>query len=229
MATARKSNSGKRTPRRVVDSAGPERLCALTRQKRPTGELLRFVLSPEGEVVPDLRCKLPGRGMWLLASRAVIEDAQRKNVFARNFRQKTEFAGNLADAIYDLARIDALHRLSLANKAGLVITGYEKIKTALARGRVQWLLHASEAAHNGSDKLNRIIVSRGGAMEKTGGSAKRGAVLGALFTGEELSLALGRKNVIHIGLERGEMANRFALALQRAADFARPTAKPPTA
>ena len=135
--------------------------------------------------------------------------------------------------IEKLTRIDALRTLSLANKAGHVITGYEKIKRALAKGDVKWLLHAMEASRNGSDKLDRYFgPSREERKDEDNQLSRDTPVTGdpidhknipgilrALFTGDELSLALGRSNVIHMGLKRGEMAKRFTLAHQKYGAF----------
>ena len=177
------------------------------------------MLSPDHIVTPDLRCKLPGRGLWLCADRPTIEEAVKKKLFARGFRQKALANSDLADIIHKLSRNEALHILSLANKAGLVITGYEKIKRALAKGDVKWLLHAIEASHNGSDKLDRYFAPRDDEQMEAEDRQPIFAVLASLFTGDELSLALGRSNVIHIGLKQGAMARRLPYALQRIAAF----------
>ncbi len=182
-------------------------------------KLIRFVLSPEQVVTPDLRCKLPGRGLWLSASREVIEQAVKKNLFARGFRTKIIVKDNLADTIYELTRNDAIASLSLANKAGLVITGYEKIKRALAKGDVKYLLHASGAANNGTQKLDRFFLQPLEPPEQSPDHEQIPPLLKDLFTGDELSLALGRPNVIHIGLKRGKLARRFAFAVQKTAAF----------
>ena len=206
------------------------RQCALTKSHLPKTQMIRFVLSPDLLVTPDLRCKLPGRGLWLKADRSTIELAVKKNVFARGFRKKIVVKDDLADKIEEMSRKNALQLLSLANKAGLVITGYEKIRKALAKGHVKWLLHAKEAARNGSDRLDRYFAP---ALDKAGQEHQKGSKdqdggenvdqiappLPDLFTGEELSLALGRANVIHIGLKHGELARHFVVALQRTLAF----------
>ncbi len=209
------------------------RQCALTREKCPTDELVRFVLSPEHVVTPDLRCKLPGRGLWLRANRATVDQAVKKKLFARGFKKKALASDDLVDMIEKLTRSAALDCLSLANKAGLVITGYEKIKRALAKGDVKWLLHAMEASRNGSDKLDRYFAPSRQEQEDEEDLVDAdivepddpndlkitNGILSALFTGDELSLALGRSNVIHIGLKRGEMAKRFTFALKKCVAF----------
>jgi predicted RNA-binding protein YlxR (DUF448 family) len=180
----------------------------------PETELLRFVLSPTGEVTPDIKRKLPGRGVWIEARRAVIEQAMQRKHFARAFRQAASVPEDLAVLVEKLLHKEALSRLSLANKAGLVLTGYEKIRDAINKGLIGWLLHASDASENGSLKLDRRLTPD---LAQT--TASFSGVLPSLFTAEELSLALGRGNVVHIGLKRGEAARRFQDALIKAAHY----------
>ncbi|MCF6199971.1 MAG: hypothetical protein L3J67_11375, partial [Hyphomicrobiaceae bacterium] len=121
--------------------------------------------------------------------------------------------------IYELTRNDAISCLSLANKAGLVITGYEKVKRALTKGDVKYLLHANGAALNGTQKLDRFFLQPEEPTEQSLDHQRINPLLKDLFTGDELSLALGRSNVIHIGLKRGKLTRRFAFAVQKTAAF----------
>ena len=207
-----------RTPRQGRKHV-PQRQCALTKAVLPVDQLVRFVLSPEQMVTPDLHHRLPGRGLWLRAERRYVEQATKKDCFARGFRKKVVASANLADTIYELSKNDAMQRLSLANKAGLVITGYEKLRDALARGRISWLLHAREAAAGGTRKLDAFFSMKQGDPQGQGAVPLSGGVLPALFTGAQLSLALGRENVIHVGLKAGGAVDRFVAALQRAVAF----------
>lgn len=223
IGTKTRTGNKKRHSRREL----PQRQCALTKTRQPIDQLMRFVLSPDHVVTPDLRCKLPGRGLWLSADRTTIEQALKKNLFERGFRKKIVVNDDLADNICELARMDALASLSLANKAGRVITGFEKIKRALVKGEVKWLLHAMEAAQNGAGKLDRACVPAPMQdkkslvqTEKQQGTKAAPVVLESFFTSEQLSLALGRTNVIHIGLKPGELARRFAFAVRKTAAFA---------
>lgn len=179
------------------------------------------MLSPHAIVTPDIRRKLPGRGLWLRASRVTLDEAMRRNIFAKGFRAPAKTPADLADVVDRLLRKDAIDALSLANKAGLVITGYEKIRDAIAKGRVEWLLHARDAAASGCERLDRAAGHRAAEDDTTKpGSVEPGlSVLPQLFTAAELSLALGRENVVHVGLKRGEAARRFRLALLKAVAF----------
>src|SRR5437588_11375281 len=64
------------------------RMCAVSREVRPIDELIRFVVSPDGQIVPDLKRKLPGRGMWITASRGVVAEAVRRHQFSRAFKRE---------------------------------------------------------------------------------------------------------------------------------------------
>jgi len=190
------------------------RQCALSRKHLPTRCLVRFVLSPDNVPVPDLRCKLPGRGMWLSARRSIVREAAKKNVFARSFRKPVKISDDLPALVEKLMRKDALSALSLANKAGLVITGYEKIRAAIGRDRIGWLFHARDASPDGVKRLDRLMkkamagqgARQGGGQDGTETPASDqtspDGILPPLFACEELSLALGRENVIHVAIRK---------------------------
>jgi len=222
-ATEQKTGSATRPPRPVKKGAEPmTRMCALTRKQGAADKLVRFVLSPDSEVTPDLKRRLPGRGVWLSTRRSVIAEAVKRKLFARSFRQQAKADAALPELVESLLKKEALNALSLANKAGLVITGYEKLREAIGNERIRSLLHALDAADNGADRLDRMISHQGNAQvrnEDEGEGAKASScaspVLPRLFTADELSLALGRGNVVHVGMKQGQAAKRFEQALLR--------------
>jgi uncharacterized protein len=121
------------------------RLCAATRTVRPVSDLMRFVVGPNGEAVPDVKGKLPGRGIWVTATRDALGEAIRRRVFARGFKREVRLPGDFverAEALLERAVLDAL---AVVGKAGLVATGFAKAEAALERGQVVALLHAAEA------------------------------------------------------------------------------------
>jgi len=185
-----------------------DRTCIVTRQIRDADELLRFVRAPGGEVVPDLECRLPGRGVWVGLSRVLLESAVSRHLFARGFRQGCTVDPELPQRTAELLRKRALQMLSLANKAGDVVSGFAKVEQLLHSGKAGVLIAASDGAGDGKAKLCRI-----------------GAPLGCKMTGNfnsgELGLALGRTNVIHAALKRGGLAEKFAAAADRLAAFER--------
>lgn len=175
---------------------GPERLCALTRTVQPLENLIRFAAAPDGTIVPDLERKLPGRGVSVEASMEAVAAAAKANVFAKSLKRSVRVPDDLAGQVEDLMVKRLVSALSLANKAGLAVTGFTKVEVALGAGEITVLLHGRDAADDGRDKLERKFKRI--AAEK--GSAA--PVLG-LLTIEQLSLAIGRPNVVHAGLKRG--------------------------
>ncbi len=182
------------------------RACALSRARRPKDELIRFVLGPDGTIVPDLKEKLPGRGVWLTAAHDVVADAAKRNVFSRALKTPVKVPEGLAGRIDQLLAEAALRALALANKAGEVVFGNAKVEEAVGKGRVLSLIHAKEAAEDGCRKLDG--KARGMRGE---GPIPAIRVLGA----DELGLASGRTNVIHAALIQGGAARNVLAAASR--------------
>ncbi len=136
---------------------GTERSCALSRKRKPVSELIRFVVGPAGEAVPDIKRKLPGRGIWIDATRAAVEESVKRNVFARGFKRDVKAARDLADQTERLLESAALDALSIAGKAGLVTGGFAKVEAALGHDGVLALIHASDAAADGKRKLSGAL------------------------------------------------------------------------
>jgi uncharacterized protein len=180
------------------------RMCAVSREVRPVDELIRFVLSPQGEVVPDLKRKLPGRGLWITASRARVAEAVRRNQFSRGFKRDVRAAQTLASDTENLLVRSAIEALAMAAKAGQVVSGFAKVEEALAGGQVTALIHASDGAADGIRKLDAIVRQRGG----NHGESLVFPILTEL-TSAELDLALGRANVIHAALLAGPAGKTF--------------------
>ncbi len=191
-------------------AAETQRRCAVTRAHRSKDDLIRFVLGPDGAVVPDLKEKLPGRGVWLTAAHETIAEAVKRKAFGRAFKAEAKAQDALPDRVGDLLAEAALRALSLANKAGEVVFGHSKVEEALSKGRVIALIHASDAAEDGCRKLD------GKARAATQG---RGLPTICAFTADELGLASGRANVIHAALIQGGAARKFLAAAARAARY----------
>ncbi len=177
------------------------RLCLATREVKPIEDLMRYVVGPDGTIVPDIARKLPGRGAWISANRAALDYAIERRLFARAFHGKGMVDLKLPDLVERLLLKSALDALSMANKAGQVVTGYEKVKAAFATGKVSVLLDAKDAASDGTRKLTAALES---------GNFDEPARI-KLFSGEQLDLALGRPNVVHAAL-LGHPASRVFLA-----------------
>ncbi len=176
-----------------------ERLCVVIRAVLPADQLIRFVLDPEGRVTPDFRHRLPGRGVWVTATRAAIATAEKKKLFTRAFKAPVKVEPGLADRVAALMSDAALSALSLARKAGALTLGFAKVEAAVADGSAVALVHAADAADDGIRKLEAAVRRRG--PEATGERATLPSL--RFFTSDQLSLALGRPNVIHAALLAG--------------------------
>jgi predicted RNA-binding protein YlxR (DUF448 family) len=186
---------------------GIERLCVATRVVRPVTELIRFVVGPDGAVVPDLKRKLPGRGVWVTATRAAVNQAVGRNAFARSFKTKVRVAPDLAPQVEALLANSCLDALAIVHKAGRVAIGFAKAEAALAGKPVAALIHASDAAPDGVRKLAAAAKHRSEA--ETGEIAAISA-----FTSAQLDLALGRSNVVHAALLAGPASDGFMTRCQ---------------
>ncbi len=170
--------------------------------------LLRFVAAPDGSVTPDLARRLPGRGLWVRADRASIEMAARKGLFSRAAKARLVAPADLADQVERQFLTRLLASLGLARKAGELTTGFEKVQSAVITGKAAWLIEATDGAPDGRRKM--LAGFR---------KSPRPPRLAALFTGDELSLALGLENVIHTAFLVGRGADRWTLDVERLAGF----------
>jgi uncharacterized protein len=190
-----------------TDRSATMRMCAVTREVRPIDELIRFVVSPSGGVMADLKRKLPGRGLWVSASRQTVAEAIRRNVFGKGFKRDVLTAPTLAADTEALLVRGAIEALAMAAKAGQVVSGFSKVEGALqqqVRAPIQALIHAADGAPDGIRKLDAIVRQNAG----NNGESREIPVIAAL-TSEQLDLALGRSNVIHAALLAGPASKTF--------------------
>lgn len=181
------------------------RMCAVRREVRPIDELIRFVVAPTGEVVADLKRKLPGRGLWLLASKAAVAEACRRQLFSRGFRREVTVSPRLAADTEALLVKGVGDALGIASKAGAVVCGFSKVETALKEARaVCALIHASDGAADGIGKLDALVPKN----TEIKGESARILIITAL-TSAELDLALTRSNVVHAALLAGPASKTF--------------------
>lgn len=192
----------------TLAQASRERRDIVTGEVMDEDRLVRFVAGPDGQVVPDLARKLPGRGIWVAADRASVETAAKKNLFARSAKAKLHAPADLADQVDDLLRRRILASLGLAQRAGDLTSGFEKVSSAIAAGKVAWLVEASDGAEDGRRKLLSICRRQA-----------RPPRLFAAFTSAELGLALGRENVIHTAFLAGRGADRWTSDVLRLSGF----------
>jgi uncharacterized protein len=181
---------------------GAERFCAATSTVRPVADMIRFVVSPDGVPVADLKRRLPGRGIWITATRQALRTAIARKVFGRGFKREVRLAPDMVEATERLLEQAALAALAIAHKAGKVAIGFVKTEQALDRDRVAALIRAADAAADGARKLEAARRRR---LEA---GAEEVAVI-SMLTSAQLDLALGRSNVIHAALLAGRESDTF--------------------
>jgi predicted RNA-binding protein YlxR (DUF448 family) len=189
---------------RAADREVPERRCIVTGARGPTAPMIRFALAPDGAVVPDLAGKLPGRGAWVGAERALVERARAKGLFARAFKARVTVRDNIADVIEAGLARRAIEALGLARKAGLALSGFDKVHGRLKRGGVAALIEARDGAEQGRRRLRAM--------------APEAPCLGCLDCAE-LGLAFGREIVIHAVLDSGGAAEKAIGEMRRLEGF----------
>lgn len=186
----------------------PVRQCALRRKSYREDELLRFVLDPSGRVVPDIKRRLPGRGVWISADYDDVAAAVSRKVFSRGFRTSASAGAHLADLTGDLLKKAALQGLAMANKAGLVTSGFAKTEKAIKSRTILNLIHAIDASRDGTEKLDRLARAVWGPRENA-----RRSICG--FSSTALSTALGKTNVNHAAIADGPAGRAFIRSAER--------------
>jgi uncharacterized protein len=189
-----------------------ERMCVLTREVRPVADLIRFVVGPDGAAVPDLKSKLPGRGVWVTATHDALAEAVKRKALVRGFKREVRLNADLVTQTGQLLEQAVLDALAIVGKAGLVANGFGKTEAALADEdkRVIGLIHAADAAPDGVRKLGAALRRRD--------SGDQVAVITNLTTAQ-LDLALGRPNVVHAALLAGPASDTFLARLRRLERF----------
>ncbi|MBL27984.1 MAG: hypothetical protein CMM50_10610 [Rhodospirillaceae bacterium] len=180
------------------ETGGSRRRCIVSGEVRDKAELLRFVATPERQIVPDVAGNLPGRGAWIKADRGLIERAMAKNLFARAMKGAVSVDPKLADLAASLIEARCLRWLGLARRTGAAITGFEKVRGALKQGDVRILVEAHDAAADGRDKLARLAAA-----------VAPGIAHVALFDAATLSEAMGQPHVVHAVVMAGPLAESF--------------------
>jgi len=193
-----------------IDDTGPrdargatERTCVVTRAVKPVDELIRFVTAPDGAVVADLKRRLPGRGVWVTATRAAVDEAVKRKAFGRGFKREVRAAPDLGREVEWLLERAALDALGIVQKAGRVKTGFAKTEAALADDPIAAVLQASDGSADGARKIAAAVMRR--KMDENAGEIP----IIVAFATAQLDLALGRSNVVHAALLAGPASNGF--------------------
>ena len=178
---------------------GPDRKCIATGDVQPKFGLIRFVVGPDDQVYPDILGKLPGRGMYVAADRAALEQAVSKKLFSRAAKKQVTVPDGLVDEVESQLARRVVDLISLQRKGGRAVAGYEKVKSWLQNEEAEVLIQASDGSGRGKSKLS---------------TPHYGHYIGVL-TADELGLAFGRQTVIHGALASGGLTLRVVEEAQR--------------
>jgi len=169
-------------------------------------ELLRFVIGPAGDLVPDLDQRLPGRGLYLTPTREAVAEAVKKRSFARVARRQIEVPSDLAERLEKMIAGRAIGLIGLARRAGQVSMGYDQVAAKLKTGGVGLLLQAVDGADGGRAKIGAL-------------GAGTGVPELAVLSAAELAAPFGRDHVVHLAVARGGIAKRLQIELARLKGF----------
>ncbi|HLY58039.1 MAG TPA: RNA-binding protein [Stellaceae bacterium] len=192
------------SPAEGEEETGPLRRCLVTGERRPKEGLVRFVIGPAGEVVPDVVAVLPGRGLWLTARHDIVSAAVKKRLFSRAARRPVETSPDLAERVGELLAGRCRDLVGLARRAGQAVAGFEKVRDALRAGPAGLVL---AAADGGADGRRRVAA------------LAPGVVVISVLTGAELGGAFGRDRVVHAMMRPGALAERLRVEAGRLAGF----------
>ena len=178
---------------------GPDRKCIVTGDAKPKFGLIRFVAGPDGQLVPDVLGKLPGRGVYVSADRAALETAIGKKLFSRGLKMQVNVQPDLVSEVQRQLVRRVIDLISLARKSGAAVAGYEKVKDILGKEEAEGLIQAVDGSERGKSKLS---------------TPHFGTYIGFL-TADELGMAFGRETVIHAALASGGLTKRVVEEAQR--------------
>ncbi len=185
---------------REKDQDGPERRCIATGEVGDPARMIRFVVGPEGQAVPDVRNKLPGRGIWGSATKEAPETAIKKKAFSRSAKEQVSVPDDLFEQVEDALVRRLVDLISLARKAGQAVTGFEKVKGWLETEQARILIQSSDGSERGKSKLR---------------SPPGKDVFVGCLTAQELGLAFGRESVIHGALTAGGLSKQVIVEAKR--------------
>ncbi len=195
-----------------------ERRCALTLEVKPAAELIRFVVGPDGVLVPDTDARAEGRGVWVSLGQTSVAEAVRKKAFARSLKGPVEVPADLPALTRLRLEQRLLSSLQMAKKAGQLVTGMTRVKLALETGAAIALITASDAAPDGRKKLLATLKGASQAAREQGRAAADIPHFDLLDSGQ-LGLALGIESVIHAAPTQGAAGEAAVKRAERLARY----------
>ena len=181
-----------------------ERRCIVSRRILPKAAMVRFVAGPDNVIVPDVAGRLPGRGIWVEATRAAVDAAVAGRLFAKAARRALTVPDDLADQTAERLAERTLGWIGFARRAGAFVTGHDKVRAALESGRAAALVQAADGSPDSRRRM-RALAGDVPAIE--------------LFTSAEVAAVAGRDHVVHGVLSAGDFTAPFLTDAARLAGF----------
>jgi uncharacterized protein len=186
-----------------------ERRCVATGEVGEEADLIRIALGPDNVIVPDLAARLPGRGAWVGARKALVEQAVKKKAFNRAFGAPVVVPDDFAGQIEALLAQRALNLIGLARRAGELAAGQDAVRLAVKAARPAWRIEASDAARDGRSKLDRLTFAAWGDDVPVAGC----------FLAEDIGQAIGRGPTVHASMAEGSQARAFSTVMRKLSGF----------
>jgi uncharacterized protein len=180
--------------------SGPLRRCIVTRMQGERARMVRFVLGPDRQIVPDLAARLPGRGIWLSPRADVIETARAKGAFARAARGPVTVPADLPEILRAGLSRRVGEFLGLARRAGQSVAGFAKAREWVTQGRAAGVIQAADGS---AEERARLLSGARGIWV---GWPLQAAALGAVF---------GRDHVVHVAVAPGRLAEALHIEIER--------------
>ena len=180
------------------------RKCIVTGEIKEKSRLLRFVVTPDRQIVPDLYKKFSGKGVYVSNSYTVLQQAISKNFFSKVLKRNVKASNELLQTVENLLHKNALNAISLAKKAGAAVIGFDKVLDLLKQGKVDFVLEASDAGDDGQKKMSRFTQN---------------LLVYRLFSVEELDKALDKVNTVYLAFLRTEMSNMVKDNFDKLSEF----------
>ncbi len=180
------------------------RKCIVCGEVKEKEQLLRFTLTPDNRIIPDFKKKLPGKGIYVSVSQAALQKAVDKNLFAKAVKKNVKVNAELTQTVENILRKKGLESICLAKKAGVLITGFEKVSEQIKRGKIAFLLEAADAGADGHQKITNLAA---------------GLEIFTIYDVEELDKALDKVNTVHAALLKSDMAKLVHTDLVRLQKF----------
>lgn len=190
-----------------------ERRCLASGETRDPSEMVRFVLSPEAVVTPDIQGKLPGRGAWVSSDRASLEQVIAKKGFQRGFKGKAVIEGDLVALTQRLLERRVLGLITMARKASQIAMGSDQVQSMAREVAIAFRIEASDGSQDGRGKIRTLAKAINRELELPD------PIVVGCFTAEQIGQALGRESIVHAAIKPGKLAKSLKLDVARLSGF----------